>query len=451
MKKFTKRWAVRVVSFSVGISLVFLGAGISGYMLANQYKTTIENTYQQAVNDLTEYVDNIMDTLKKSMYANTSSQQTKLAAELLSESEGAKQSLSRLPLAQEDMDGLQKFFAQSGDFATYLINKLAHGSDMSEQDGETVKTLSKYANLLEKSMVEMAWRYGDGSTPIESAGKSAGNIDDIGESMSKSVLSDGFKTLNESFVDYPSLLYDGPFADHVIQRKPLMVENMKDFSQQEAKAAAAKFLNVDANRLTDSAERGGNLPSYSFAYDGASVSVTKKGGIVDYFYKPASSRTDKVTVKQARKIAADFLKKHGFEDMKESYYANNFGICVINFAKEVNDIIYYSDLIKVSVDMNTGDVVSYNATGYIMNSHDRNLKTPSLSADEASKSVSKSLQIQNSRLALIPFSNGLESLCYEFKCLSDDDENYLVYIDCETGMEENIYIMLMSDDGVLVL
>ena len=57
--------------------------------------------------------------------------------------------------------------------------------------------------------------------------------------------------------------------------------------------------------------------------------------------------------------------------MKESYYVINDGICTINYAYSQDGVTCYPDLVKVAVALDTGGVVEYNATGYIMNHTDR--------------------------------------------------------------------------------
>ncbi|MBQ1991495.1 MAG: germination protein YpeB, partial [Clostridia bacterium] len=70
---------------------------------------------------------------------------------------------------------------------------------------------------------------------------------------------------------------------------------------------------------------------------------------------------------------------------------------------------------------------------------------------QALKSVSRELSVVSSKKALIPLANGKEVHCYEFTCTGKDDENVLVYINGETGLEEQIFILLQSDGGYLVI
>ena len=86
-----------------------------------------------------------------------------------------------------------------------------------------------------------------------------------------------------------------------------------------------------------------------------------------------------------------------------------------------------------------------------MNHTERNTENNLISEQKACESVSSELDIISSQKALIPMQNGKEVLCYEFKCKGKDNENVLVYINARTAMEEQIYILLQSDGGTLVM
>ena len=54
-------------------------------------------------------------------------------------------------------------------------------------------------------------------------------------------------------------------------------------------------------------------------------------------------------------------------------------------------------------------------------------------------------------MCVIPKESGKEVQCYEFTCKSNDTgEDILVYINCDTGDEEDIMILLKSANGTLV-
>jgi germination protein YpeB len=100
--------------------------------------------------------------------------------------------------------------------------------------------------------------------------------------------------------------------------------------------------------------------------------------------------------------------------------------------------------------LDNGDVVGMESRGYIMSHTDRTLPTNLISEDIARGSINKHLAIDDVRLAIIPLDSKREVLCYEFRG-SFNNQNYLIYINAETGAEEKILLLMETDEGVLTM
>ena len=134
---------------------------------------------------------------------------------------------------------------------------------------------------------------------------------------------------------------------------------------------------------------------------------------------------------------------------KETYYFTTEGICVVNFAFVDGQTLCYTDLIKVGVAMDTGEIVLYEASGYISNHKERTYPTPTYTVEQAKELISEALTPKETAIALIPTDAG-EERCYEFLCETEDGQEILVYININTLAEEEILILLKSDGGTLV-
>ena len=86
-----------------------------------------------------------------------------------------------------------------------------------------------------------------------------------------------------------------------------------------------------------------------------------------------------------------------------------------------------------------------------MNHFERNLTNNIISKDSAQNNISPLLNVESINLACIPTGLLDEVLCYEFNCTSEIGQNVLVYINAQTGMEENILILLKEDNGILTI
>ena len=61
------------------------------------------------------------------------------------------------------------------------------------------------------------------------------------------------------------------------------------------------------------------------------------------------------------------------------------------------------------------------------------------------------LSVVKSSLAVIPTNSVDEKLCWEFKCKTSNDDTVLVYINSKTGDEEDILILLETDESQLTV
>lgn len=410
----------------IAVIVVLGGTTVSGYVQASKYKMNLNYNYQRAVMDLGDCVDNIENTLNKSVYANTPTQQNGLAAKLMRETSMAKAALSILPLENGTLSNVNKYISQVGDFSMALSSRISAGGKITEEEYASMKNLEQYAAKLKKSLREVQPDF------------DAGPVDE------------SFRQTADDFTDYPSLIYDGPFSDHIGQMAPKLLEGLAEVPQGNAQNSAAEFLGLTQDKLTHTQDNDGGLPMYNFEYGTIRVSVTKAGGVVCAMTDSREIGGMQLDETAAKAAAQNFLNAKGIRNMKESYYVINDGICTINYAYTQDYAVCYPDLVKVSVALDTGDIVEYNATGYIMNHHDRAKLEPKLSQDEAQKSVSPALTVESAGLALIPTPGLNEVLCYEFQCKGENDDRVLVYINASTGMEEQIFIMMQSDAGILV-
>ena len=136
--------------------------------------------------------------------------------------------------------------------------------------------------------------------------------------------------------------------------------------------------------------------------------------------------------------------------MQSTYYAIDGDICLFNFAYTENNIVYYSDLIKIGVSLSDGKIYSLETVGYLTNHTERQFGEIKINQNDAVSKLTKSADLISSKLSVIPLKNGKEAMCYEFLCRNKQSgEDVLIYINTETGEEENILLLLYSDNGTL--
>ena len=101
--------------------------------------------------------------------------------------------------------------------------------------------------------------------------------------------------------------------------------------------------------------------------------------------------------------------------------------------------------------MDDGGIVGFDARGYLTCHKKRDLPSPILSQKEAEASLSPLLTVRSARLAVIPSDGELERNCYEFHWTAENGKELLVYVNCDTGKEEQILILLIDENGTLTI
>lgn len=438
----TKRGYIRLFSYALALVTVLTIYAIVNMNNANNYKIQLENTYQQSLNELSETLDSIETNLTKSVYSNSDKMLFEISSDLYSECTKAKDALSRLPVSQMNLSSTYKFISQASDYANYIAQKVASGKKLTDEEHNNLETLLGYAQELNDNVSAMVSICNSGGKITASNVKSG--------TVKVSALSNNMTTAENAFKDYPTLLYDGPFADAVLNRKSQLLEKSDECTADEARNIAANALYCDPNQLSQNEDENGNMPCFVFTYGQNTIGITQKGGYIAYILYGGKISSTTVSEENAVNLAEKYLEKIGYENMSPTYSMTSNNVCVINFAYSANNITYYSDLIKVGVSLDDGKIVSLEAKGYLTNHIERNEQKAKLKVADAQKNLSSYLSVIDTKLCVIPKENGKEALCYEFHCESaETGDEVLVYINASTGVEENILLLLYSDGGTL--
>ena len=184
------------------------------------------------------------------------------------------------------------------------------------------------------------------------------------------------------------------------------------------------------------------------------ISITQKGGHVVFMNYNRTVEAETISQERANEIGKEFLAQKGYPNMKATYYLKQEGIVTINYAYEQQTqngtVVMYPDLIKLKIALDTGEVIGIETTGYLNNHTERSLADIKISKEQAKQNLNSSLEITAESLAVIPTEFQTEIFCWEFKGKVDDTE-FLVYINCETGKEEDILVIKDTPNGTLTM
>lgn len=424
--------------------------GFTATKSADALEISNENQYNRAFHELVGYVDNIDVLLSKTQLTKSPAQLAKLSSDIFRQSAEAKSCLGQLPTSEVQLDNTSKFLSQVGDYTYVLSQSMINGEEISQQEYEDLASLAEYAANLRDTLSSIEEQIYSGEIRISDIrSKKRGNVADA---AGNNILED-LEDVEKSFEDYPSLIYDGPFSEHIVNREPEMLKNASEVSQEQALSKAEEL--IDSRELVfQSLSENTAIPSYTFVHDNddnqISISITKKGGYILSYLNNRNVDGEQLDIQEATQKAAQFLQKNGFYSMQDSYYEKSGGIATINFAYTQDNVTCYSDLVKVRVALDNGEILGLETKGYLMNHTERELSAPSMTTEEAQAKISTNLEVKATRLALVPKDSMREVLCYEFTG-AFNDRNFIIYVNANNGREEEIFLLIESDEGVLTI
>ena len=427
------------------------------YQETRKYVVASENKYNMAFYELVDYVQNVETYLAKALISTTPEHGAETLTNVWREASVAQSCLSQLPINSHELENTSKFLNQVSDYSYSLSRKNIAGESLSQEDLKNIKELHTYSLELENTLNQL-------STDLNNGRIKWGELKDEGTkafaTQVSSITKDSFSNLEENFHEYSGLIYDGAFSEHITsaEKKGLTGE---EIDEEKAKEIVKKFYGedkiekIDSNGYSENAE----IPSFDFSVkmkendNIATISVSKKGGHVIFANYNRTVNVETISQERANEIAKDFLNKHGYINMKETYYYKQNGIVTINYAYMQNSannqqVIIYPDLIKVKVALDDGSVLGIETSGYLNSHTTRNLPTNIITKEKAKEVLNKDLQIESENLAIIPTKWNTEVFCWEFKGKVEDNE-FLVYINAETGKEEEILVIVNTADGTL--
>lgn len=398
--------------------------------------------YNRVFSELTEYVDDLEISLLKGQVVSTSEQMAKLSSDLYGQASAAKANLSLLPLEGETLTKTSEFLSQVGEYAHSISDKMLRGEKMSKTELKTMQELLRYADTLKDGLDEMLLGINEGRISFRKKREGMNFL-----SGGKVAMANELAKLEDEFHNYPSLIYDGPFSQHLTLKESVFVKGKAEIFQKQAQARAKSFV---GNEEVSISEIGGKLPAYSVKSNSVTVEFTRQGGVLLLLMKDRIAEEEKLSLTQAKKKAESFLLENGFSSMKESYYEKRDGSIVINYAYEQDGYIVFPDLVKVKVALDNGEIIGFESRGYVMNHVFRQIPEPMITKEQALKNVNEHLETEEVTTAIIPLEDGSEAACYQIKGIVSN-KHFLIYVNTQTGFTEDVQILLENEGGVLAV
>lgn len=441
-----------MLSIIVVLVAALIILGLYTYKKQIEYRQASENSYNMAFFELVDYVQNVETYLAKSLISSSSEQGAETLTNVWREANLAGAYLAQLPIESNELQNTAKFLNQVSDYSYSLSKKNINGQKLSDQDMKNLEDLHKYSVDLENTLNQLSADMNEGRI---SWGELTKKGTEVFAKQVSNISKDSFSNLEENFHEYSGLIYDGAFSEHITnkEKKGLTGENI---NEEKAKEIAMDFIGTDRIEgiTSNGKSENGNIISYDFYAKlkneerNIAISVSEKGGHIVYMNSDRNVYAESISQEEADAKGKEFLNQKGFYNMKKTYYLKQDGIVTINYAYKQDDVVIYSDLIKIKVALDNGEILGIETTGYLNSHTERKLGEIKVSKEKAAENLNKKLEIKSESLAMIPTEWKTEILCWEFKG-TINGMDFLVYVNVETGKEEDILLIVNTPNGTL--
>ena len=422
------------------------------------YRNYLQSEYSKAMYELIDNVQNIRVNLGKSAITGSREQGIVVFEEIFRNSVMANDKLNSLPISVETSSVTSKFLSQVGDFCYTLAKDSSEGKDLSDSDYKTIETLKQEAFSLEDGLKKVSEDINAGNVKWGEIRKKASGVLAMSKEMN---VSDKFKGIQKQVVQYPALIYDGPFSDNVVAIEP-RINEQKEVSPKDAELVARQIIGnekIDSIELK-TGEGQTTINTYRFNVlikgrtdknENVICEISKKGGKVVYLLDSKKIGKPSIDVRKAVSLGSAYLSGLGYKNMISTYILNYENTAVISYVYKQNDVVVYPDQIKLKISLEDGSVVGIESEKYLTSHYEnRTISKPKVSMSNAKLKVGKRLKITSWKLAIVPTEENKEALCYEFVGNYNGD-NFIVYINAETGYEQRIIQIINTPNGELTM
>ena len=436
----SKKAYITLIVFAIVFGVMAVTFSVLYAVQMRQLQSTsvhLEKVYQRTFYDLVDSVNNTEVKMSKLLASNDSKYVNSLLDDINQNITNAEIQLSYLPISMNGIPETTKFVNQLGGYTSTLAKQTKTGKLSSEQKQKLKE--------LYNSIYGIKVKLNNVSKQMNNGYVISANID-AGKKDYNNFTKDFQKIKQEQ--DYPTMIYDGPFSDSVLN-KEIKGLNFDEVSKDDAISALKKYYK-NAKNIKFERETNGKFKTYDFSLENGNLKlyaqITKKGGKLLTVSAIRDGKQEKIDVNEAIVAATKFLENMDIKNMKCVWSDKLQSDAYLNFAPVINGVVIYPDLIKIKVDLASGEIIGYEACTYYTNHVERTIPSASISKSTAQSKVDNKYKIVDSRLTISPIEYEGEKLTYEFRCNYQGAE-YYIYINAKTGEEENILKVIKTNDG----
>lgn len=446
--KLSQRITSCLLCLSIAANIGLIYTAVKSNSGLNYSNSRISNIYEENLNLLSTKCNEIEQSLSKLTVCTDCEQAIKILSDIIDDSAAASASISALPLSPEYTTVINRYFNHLSDYSRFMLYSSVNGKLPSSAYGDNLSALYKSIGGINSAMSSLALSSENASYDwtlyLE---KEVTELDMLSDKLFGTI-----ESIQTESIDYPTLIYDGPFSDSVVNKVIEEKEN-KNIDQKEAERLFVNFISMTGSyRLAGCDSCGGNISTWYVSIESNGITyygnISKKSGKIISFLCDNNASQQKFTRDDAVKAGSKFLSDNGYDNMEAQYCEITENIATINYVYKENDVLIYPDMVKVRINLSNGKVEGFEGLSYYANHKERNLNL--YKKEVPASSLPKNCNIISQSYAIIPTDSGSEQLCIEIKC-TIQDETYILYFDKETLKEVKIFKVLSTENGDFVV
>ena len=428
-------WLAAVIS--LGTACLALAAIVTaGAFRLSDMTLTSENSARATLYEMVSVTEDMDNSLAKLRVSSGVEEQRRLLTEVLVNTALMENVLERLPLDQLTGPSLSDFINRTNAHARAMLKRLASGKTLTSEQKEELISLYEINSRLSSELTTLANEMSEKDLKKFLAGKEG----TMSESFSK--MGQGIRGEEE--------ISDAPFSDEGNVGKNKL-SSLEEITSTEAEEKVNEYFggyHVSKVRYTGETTAL-EINCYNFVLtdeNGVEIyaSVSKNGGKLVFFNTYEECHQKNFDLETCDTLAKGFLKELGIDNVEAVWLSDGGMVANLTYVSSEGGVRAYPDMIRVRVCEEKGRVVGVDLSGYLLNHEKRSLKA-GISKSAAQELLSDGLEVTASNLALIPVDDK-QVLCYEFAC-NFGEEQYLVYLDANTGAEVELFRVRQSAQG----
>lgn len=421
--------ARRLVSIYAAAAIAVLSVySCISHMRLENYRLIAKYASQRAFEETAASVDELSRALEKGVYAADAGMGAQVCGEIQASAQAAEAAMSTLPFTTQELSRTAGFLGTAGDYAASLARQ---GSELTDEQRETLRSLSDKASEFSELLQELRGSINDGAVMIDRQERQLRNVgSDAGGVTLSSRL-----TEYEGEFDMPDMPdYDGRFTAQRLTRSG-------ELSDEEMLAAAAEFIGAAPEELQKEYGYEGEerLRCYSAGTKYVFVGSAGVEGMTDSRLVESAE----IDISQARSIAEEFLSGQGFDGLELNAEGENGAVASFEYVcTDGSGAICLDNSLRISIALDNGEVYSFDASGW--SEPESGKDEWQISEEEARGKLPGGLEAGSCRRVIINSPGGKPVPCYELSC-TDGEKQVKIYISAADGRQQEILVETIQD------